>query len=245
VTMSKVDTEELQKLATEVQRAETSVAAGVQSFSQVTGPTGTTFGNTSAGAGCMNAHNQAQSAMGELLKAFDATVDADAQRLTMALRLYQQKDAESADNLLAANRDRLDIISTQLSVDKKDGKDLTQAQAGQINKLNSVTNDYQNTVIAGDFNAAQGDPKNFNPANANTNPKDAFGNLGAQGFDTRAGVLNDHGGAHGRNGTSLSGYEIDHVMQRGVGNSGAQRWATTEEESDHDGQIVDTTIANW
>jgi hypothetical protein len=233
VRTSKVDIEEVQKLATEVRRAETSVAEGVKGFARAAAPTGTTFGNTGAAAGCMNAHNQTQSTMGALLKAFDATIDADAQRLTLALQVYRQTDAEAADQLLEVNRNRLDVISTQLTVDKKDGKDLTQAQAEQINKLNSVTGDYQNTVVAGDFNAKQVDQK------------EAFGSLGQQGYDTRAGVLYDGKGAHGRNGTSLSGFEIDHVMQRGVGNSGAERWATTEEESDHDGQIVDTTIANW
>ncbi|GAA3783807.1 hypothetical protein GCM10022225_84920 [Plantactinospora mayteni] len=247
--MSKVDFDELQHLATEVRRAQTSLSAGVQGFSgapsaapappvqftvtpnlqqRTTIPDAvTTFGNTDAGAACLSAHHQAQSTMGAVLKAFDNTIDSDAERLELALAVYRKTDAEAADRLLATKRNQLDVFSTHMST----GGEHAPQQARQINDLRTIAGDQTmgNTVVGGDFNSV---------TTGNSPSAQALRGFGGHGFDVNGGVIHD-----GRGGTSASNIPIDHVMPRGVGASDAQRWARGQ--SDHDGQRVDLTLSNW
>jgi hypothetical protein len=251
MSVSKVEIEELRGLADQVRRAHSSVEAGKDGLAKV--PTsnlqGTAFGNTPASSNCLRASHDSRVALGTALEAFSTTVDSDTERLNAALRLYQQTDAENADKFLEANRNRLDVLSTHLT--KADEPEHKQVQADQINRLGQVTGDNQNTVIGGDFNAIQDTNKpetpvanSDQPRYANTPQGRAFGNLGQQGYDTDAGFLTEPGG-EGKYGTSISDSRIDHLMPRGVGASDATRWAATEEESDHDGMVVDVRMPNW
>lgn len=170
--------------------------------------------------------------MGSLLNSLSGTVDADTERLVLALRLYQQKDAEYADELLTANRNSLDVISTQFSV-KGDANEQgigehEQAQGEQVSKAGSLAG-HDNTVLSGDFNAM---PTGDDPAARE------LARLRRQGFDTDAGDIHD-----GHGGTSASNKPIDYVMPRGAGSTEAYRWE--RKDSDHDGQVVDVTIADW
>ncbi|MCI2423648.1 hypothetical protein MOQ72_40210 [Saccharopolyspora sp. K220] len=226
---SKVDPEEVQKLADEVRRAYTSVEAGRHGFEVLPQSKPDAFGNSASGPACAQAHHAARTAMWTLLKAFSVTVDSDVERLTSALKVYRQTDAEAADQLLEATRGRLDVLSTHLS--KGDDEKQRQAQVEQINRLGQITNDHQNTVIAGDLNSSQG---GVGPHG------DAYRNLGRQGYDTDAGFIHD-----GKGGTSSTGARIDHVMPRGVGTSEATRWSTADHESDHDGIVTDIKMPNW
>lgn len=235
MTKSKVDFDELAHLADEVRRAHTSVDAGMKGFANapLVGQTGsastggwTPFGNTSAGRACVEAHRQAQQAMNEALKAFSGTVESDFERLELALALYRKTDAEAADNLLAANRNRIDIFTAQMSVGDH-GKE----QAAQIARLATLVGDQTqgNAIVTGDFNAtSSGDT----PSARNIR---GFGN---QGFDVNAGDIND-----GLGGTSLSHRKIDFVMPRGLATSETERWGRGP--SDHDGQLTDVTMPNW
>ncbi|MFC6015332.1 endonuclease/exonuclease/phosphatase family protein [Plantactinospora solaniradicis] len=238
MTTSRVDFNEVRKLGTEVRRAQSALDAGVQGFSNAPSPAtsvrqgrlpvATPFGNTSAGAACLGAQQQASSTMGGVLKAFAATVDSDAERLELALALYRTTDAEAADKLLKTNRNRVDLFSTHLSV-ADDGH--AQDQAKQITELRTMAGDQNlgNTVVAGDFNAL---------STGNSPSAQAIRDFGRQGFDVNAGDIHD-----GRGGTSASNRRIDHVLPRGVGASEATRWDRTP--SDHDGQVVDLTLSNW
>jgi hypothetical protein len=251
MSVSKVEIEELRGLADQVRRAHSSVEAGKDGLGKAPVPNiqGTAFGNTTAGPNCLRAAHDSRVALGAAVEAFSTTVDSDTERLNAALRLYQQTDAENADKFLEANRNRLDVLSTHLT--KADEPEHKQVQADQINRLGQVTGDNQNTVIGGDFNAIQDTNKSETPVGnsdqqryANTPQGRAFGNLGQQGYDTDAGFLTEPGGV-GKYGTSISDSRIDHLMPRGVGASDATRWAATEEESDHDGMVVDVRMPNW
>ncbi|WP_378733894.1 endonuclease/exonuclease/phosphatase family protein [Nocardia brasiliensis] len=230
----KVDFGEMQKLITEVRRAQSSLDAGLKAFSNGAakppmepGHT-TTFGNTGAGASCLSAHAQASEVMRTVLTAFSGAVESDAGRLAMALVLYRQMDVASADNLLQLNRNALDVFSTHLMVGGA-GKDAQ--QAAQINRLLGLAGgpSQGNTVVAGDFNAQSG---------GNSPSAQGIRNFAGQGFDVDTGKIYD-----GRGGTSQSNLPIDHVLPRGVGSSEATRWERGE--SDHDGQVVDLTMPNW
>lgn len=166
--------------------------------------------------------------MDATLKAFAKTADSDAERLELALALYRKTDADSADNLLEANRNRLDVLSTHLTLNT-DGH--AQDQAAQINRLRGLAGDQSqgNTVVAGDFNAE---------STGNSPSAQGIRNFGGQGFDVGAGDIHD-----GKGGTSASHRRIDHVLPRGVGSSEATRW--DRDQSDHDGQVVDLTLPSW
>jgi hypothetical protein len=251
---SKVDFNELQGLITQVRRAQSSLDAGVQGFSgapapgptpttislgRVGGlPTGqvslsptTTFGNTDAGATCLNAHSQARSTMDSTLQAFAKTVDSDAERLEASMAAYQKMDAESADNLLATNRNQLDILTAHIS----NPGEFADEQAQQIGRLRGLAGGPTagNTVVSGDFNSV---------SEGNSPSSRQIQQFGGQGFDVDAGDIHDGPGGSLR-GTSLSHRPIDQLMPRGVGASEAQRWARAQ--SDHDGQEVDLTLPNW
>lgn len=252
---SKVDLDELQKLATEIRRAQSSLDAGVKGFANApaASPTppsvtttiygvptqhylspSTTFGNTSAGDTCLGEHQQARSAMDSTLKAFAGTIESDAERLAMAKSTYEKVDAEQADRMLAISRNQLDILTTHLSTTGKNAE-LVGQQAEQINQLRGLVGDRStgNMVVTGDFNAQAQAPKpEFEPS------AQAIRNFGGNGFDINGGVIDD-----GRGGTSKSNLPIDHVMPRGVGAVEAQRWR--RDQSDHDGQDVDITMPNW
>lgn len=246
---SKVDFDEVRKLATEVRRAQSSLDAGVQGFANApspqpsppsqtsviagspktwTFPADTTFGNTNAGAACLSAHSQARSTMDAALRAFAKTADSDAERLESALALYRKTDADSADNILAANRNRLDVLTSHLTLNT-DGH--AQDQAAQVNRLRGLAGDVSqgNTVVSGDFNTE---------STGNSGSAQGIRAFGGQGFDVHGGDIND-----GKGGTSASHRRIDHLMPRGVGASEATRW--DRDQSDHDGQVVDLTMPNW
>jgi hypothetical protein len=251
---SKVDFHELQGLINQVRRAQSSLDAGVQGFSGAPAPTPTpttislgrtgglptgqvslspttTFGNTDAGATCLNAHSQARSTMDGTLKAFARTVDSDAERLEASMAAYKKMDAESADNLLATNRNQLDILTAHLA----NGGETANLQAAEIAKLRGLTGDPTNgnMVVSGDFNAA---------SEGNSPSAQQIQQFGKHGFDVDAGDIHDGPGGSLR-GTSLTHKPIDQLMPRGLGASEAQRWARAQ--SDHDGQEVDLTLPNW
>jgi exonuclease III len=251
MAVSKVEIEELQGLADQVRRAHSSVEAGKDGLANAPVPNlqGTAFGNTPVGPNCLRAAHDSRVALGAALEAFSTTVDSDTERLTTALRVYQQTDAENADKFLEANRNRLDVLSTHLT--KTDEPEHKQVQVDQINRLGQLTGDNQNTVIGGDFNAVQ-DTNNAKtpvansdqPSYTNKPEGQAFGNLGRQGYDTDAGFLTTPGDT-GKYGTSITDSRIDHLMPRGVGANDATRWAAEDKESDHDGIVVDVRMPNW
>jgi hypothetical protein len=246
---SKVDFDELGKLTEEVRRAKTSLDAGVQGFGnspspQPTAPTRprvmngyvlpsynipgpTPFGNTSAGESCLGQHAYARSAMDSTLKTFANTIESDYERLRTAMALYRKVDAEQADNMLAINRNQLDVLTTHLTT--PEGQENN--QAAQIKQLRDLVGGPANgsTVVTGDFNAGSA---------GNSASAGQIRDFNGQGFDVNGGQIND-----GRGGTSLTNKPIDHLMPRGVGSSPATRW--DRHPSDHDGQAVDLTMPNW
>jgi hypothetical protein len=252
MTVSKVEIDELRGLADQVRRAHSSVEAGKAGLAKAPEAklSGTAFGNTPEGPNCLRAARDSLVALGAALEAFSTTVDSDVERLTTALRVYQQTDAENADKFLEANRNRLDVLSTHLTTTGKPGHE--QAQADQIKMLGKLTGDGQNTVIGGDFNAEQHKNTSQTPVGNSDQPRysndpagRAFSDLGQQGYDTDAGYLGGDPGGKGQFGTSKSDLRIDHLMPRGVGANDATRWWATEEESDHDGMVVDVQMPNW
>jgi hypothetical protein len=247
LTLSKVDLDEVENLATQVRRAQSSLDAGVQGFSaapspalapapRLTGnalsvqmgptlPHASAFGNTSGGLACLSAHAGARSTMDATLKAFAATVDSDAERLELAVALYRKTDAENADRMLEINRNRLDVITAQLTTNEKHAHEAQ--QAAEIEALRRLAGDETagNTVVTGDFNAGP---------NASTGVR----NFERNGLDVHGGDIHD-----GVGGTSLKHRPIDYVMPRGVGAAEARRW--DRDPSDHDGQVVDLTMPYW
>jgi endonuclease/exonuclease/phosphatase (EEP) superfamily protein YafD len=189
-------------------------------------PGATTFGNTGAGATCSNAHGQAQSSMGAVLKGMANTVDADAERLEMALALYRKTEADAADELLK-KRNQLDVFSAQISNAGEHAKEQTK----EIDELRLLAGEEYvgNTVVAGDFNSV---------STGGSESAQAIREFGDNGFDVHAGDIGD-----GLGGTSLRHHPIDYLMPRGVGATPAQRW--DRDPSDHDGQVVDVTLSNW
>ncbi|RZS43232.1 hypothetical protein EV193_102211 [Herbihabitans rhizosphaerae] len=187
----------------------------------------TTFGNTSGGTECLDAHHQARSALDGALKAFAATVDSDAERLEFSMAVYRKVDADAADSFLAISRNRLDVLTTHLS---KPGPHAAE-QSAQIDRLRGLAGDPTsgNTVVTGDFNAG---------SEGNGPSARGIREFGGQGFDVDAGNIHD-----GKHGTSEYNYRIDHVLPRGVGSSEATRWHRGK--SDHDGQEVDVTLPYW
>ncbi|MFG1793280.1 endonuclease/exonuclease/phosphatase family protein [Nocardia sp. NPDC049149] len=247
-----VDIGEVQKLQTEVYRAQTALDHGLKLVGEASSTVGklgapqsqwtghnftigfaptTPFGNTFEGGSCNSAHSGAFTAATATLKAFAATVDSDAERLKLALALYKSMDAKSAEQLLRLNRNALDVYSAHMST----GGEWAGLQAGQIDRLRALIGgpNQGNTVIGGDFNAASG---------GNDPSAQAIRRFADQGVDPYAGVIHD--GPNGAPvGTSANHYPIDHVLPRGIGASEAQRWA--RDESDHDGQRVDVTLPAW
>jgi hypothetical protein len=235
VTDSKVDFDQLAHLGSEVRRAQSSLDAGVQGFAGapkvgsspfVPGSGSTAFGNTGAGATCANAHGQAQGAMGDVLQGMANTIDADAERLELALALYRKTDADAADDMLKQHN-QLDVFSAQLS----NAGPHAAEQTAEIDRLRGLAGDQTagNTVVAGDFNSG---------SSGASSSAQAIREFGDQGFDVNAGDIHD-----GKGGTSLNHHPIDFVMPRGVGASSAQRW--DRDQSDHDGQVVDVTLSDW
>ncbi|MEV4617427.1 endonuclease/exonuclease/phosphatase family protein [Asanoa sp. NPDC049573] len=233
VTDSKVDFDQLAHLGSEVRRAQSSLDAGVQGFSGAPSagspllPGGAgAFGNTGAGATCTNAQRQAQSAMGAVLQGMAKTIDADAERLEMALALYRKTEADAADEMLKKHN-QLDVFSAQLS----NAGPHAAEQTAEIDRLRGLAGDQTagNTVVAGDFNSV---------SSGTSSSAQAIREFGDQGFDVNAGDIHD-----GKGGTSYSHHPIDFVMPRGVGASSAQRW--DRDPSDHDGQVVDVTLSDW
>lgn len=245
----KVDIGELQGLMTEVRRAQSSLDHGIPLFSAAEAampmavnlgnvwgvPTGplrlgndTPFGNTTAGKALASAHQSAYGAGTDMLQAFSGTVDADAERMELALLLYRAMDDDNAEEILLNNRDRLNVLSAHLT-EHEDGH--VQDQVGQINRLLGLAGDPAdgNVVIAGDFNAN---------AKVDYPSTDALNDYTDQGLDPTAGQIDD-----GLGGTSPSHQPIDYVIPRGVGTSEAERW--DRDESDHDGQSLDVTMPSW
>lgn len=243
-----VEITELRELLKEVRRAQSSLDHGVQLFgggraampSSLRVGTGspfpaeipmgdrTPFGNTGAGKDLARTHTHAFGSGERTLDAFANTVDADAERMELAILLYRSMDAGNAENLLRQNRSSLDVLSTHLTVDS-DGHE--QDQVGQINRLLGIAGGPTdgNTIIGGDFNTNR--DRDYPGAHA-------IGGFTGQGFDPDAGRIDD-----GLGGTSASHLPIDYVMPRGVATSDAERW--DRDFSDHDGQRVDVTLPAW
>jgi hypothetical protein len=193
-------------------------------------PTVSAFGNTGAASACMSAYQQAESAMRGVMTAFGNTLDSDAERLELVVALFRQVDAEAADRMLQANRNRLDVFSAHLDTGHGDGGDARRAR--QIDRLLGLTGNSPagaGTVVAGDFNSLSTD---------GSQSAQAIRRYGTQGFDVNQGDIHD-----GRGGTSASHRRIDHLMPRGLGASEATRW--DRGQSDHDGQVVDVTLPGW
>ncbi|MFC8044469.1 hypothetical protein [Nocardia sp. NPDC057353] len=245
----KVEIGELQRLLSEVRRAQSSLDHGVQLFgggrtamprrisvgnggpfpvAEIPVGNRNPFGNTAAGKTLVSTHASTYGSGEQALGAFARTVDADGERLELAILLYRTMDADNAENLLAQNRNGLRVLSTHLTVDS-DGHE--QDQVGQINTLIDLAGgpDQGNTLVNGDFNTNR--DRDYPGAHA-------IDGFTAQGFDPDAGRIAD-----GQGGTSASNLPIDYVMPRGVATSDAERW--DRDFSDHDGQRADVTLPAW
>ncbi|GAB2678562.1 endonuclease/exonuclease/phosphatase family protein [Nocardia goodfellowii] len=239
----KVDEAQLQKLQTEIERAQGALVHGLSLMNGASvqasgieqlllGSTVTPFGNTAGGQACHSAHSEIYTGGSNTVKAFAGTVDSDAERMRMALGLYRIMDDENAENLMKLNGHVLDFLSTHLS---KSDDGFGDEQAAQINKLRGLVADLNagNVVVGGDFNAVTND---------GSPSAQAIRNFAGNGFDTDAGTIHDGpGGAPF--GTSASNRPIDHYLPRGLGTAPAERWY--REQSDHDGQRVDLTLPAW
>lgn len=233
-----MDFDEVDRLLTALRQATSVLEESAESFSagttgdswlvpDIIEPGSKMFGNTPEGSRCREAYAEDRPVMASLMSAFASTADADAERLAFAIHLFQTEDANSADSMLRAGRDRLDVFSTHIDKGDDDAR-----QAEEIDTVGRLADDPRgaNTVIAGDFNTEHdGDDR----ADA------AINNLeDDRGFDVDAGRLND-----GEGGTSSSGRYIDYIMGRGVGSTEAERW--DRDRSDHDGMTTDLTVTDW
>ncbi|MGY1901245.1 endonuclease/exonuclease/phosphatase family protein [Nocardia gipuzkoensis] len=236
------DEVQLQKLQSEVGRAQSALVHGLSILNAtpaetsglaqlLLGSSATPFGNTPGGVACHSTHSEAYTAGTNTVKAFAGTVDSDAERLKMAITLYRLMDDQNAENLLKLNPHVLDFLSTHLSKGDKDAAE----QAAQIDTLRGLVAGppFNSVVVGGDFNAVSED---------SSPSAQAIRKFAGDGFDTDAGALNDRPAGQPQ-GTSASYRPIDHVLPRGVGTTPAERW--DRDESDHDGQRVDVTLPAW
>ncbi len=232
-----MDFDEVGNLLTALRQAATTLESGSETFRANTGTTGLfdivesmvevpMFGDTAGGRSINVAYTGGQPVMATLLSAFASTTDADAERLEFAIRLFQTEDAEAADRMLRAGRDRLDVFSTHIDKGDNDSR-----QADEINTVGELADDPRsNTVIAGDFNTEH---------DGDDLADEAINNLeDERGFDVDAGRISD-----GQGGTSSEGNYIDYTMTRGVGATEATRW--DRERSDHDGIRTNVTVTDW
>ncbi|MFC9894583.1 endonuclease/exonuclease/phosphatase family protein [Nocardia sp. NPDC127579] len=238
----KVDEAELRKLQTEVVRAHGALVHGVSILNATTtapsgverlllGSSETPFGNTGGGKACHAAHSATYTQGTASMSAFAGTVDADAERMKMAIALYLIMEDANAESMLLLKGKTLDFLSAHMSL----AGDNATEQAAQIEKLRGLVADIRdgNVLVGGDLNAAM---------NGNDPSARAIQRFGWDGYDTHAGTIND--GPNGApKGTSQSYHPIDHVLPRGVGTAPATRW--DRGQSDHDGQRVDVTMPNW
>ena len=174
------------------------------------------------------AHYESKIVMDTVLPAFANTLDADVERLKVAVMLFHQTDGAAADQMLQAAKG-LDVFSAHLSTGANPQGEAN--RAGQLDTMLGQTGtDAGASIVAGDFNNS--------PTGGDTPFGQSLNRYGQHGYDVHAGDLND-----GQGGTSASHLPIDYVMPRGVGSSTATRWG--RDQSDHDGQVVDVTIADW
>ncbi|GIH03767.1 hypothetical protein Rhe02_18340 [Rhizocola hellebori] len=232
-----MDFAEVDTLLATLRQATTTLEGGAQTFRANTSTGGLfdileslieapMFGNTAGGRSLGLAYSSCQPVMAALLEAFTATSDADGERLEFAIRLFQTEDADAADRMLRAGRDRLDVFSTHVDKGDDDAR-----QAEEINTIGELADDPRsNTIVSGDFNTEH---------SGDDLADDAINSLGEdRGFDVDAGRIDD-----GHDGTSSGGKFIDYTMTRGVGSTEATRW--DHERSDHDGIRTDVTVTDW
>jgi hypothetical protein len=236
---------ELGRLSAEVAGAGGMMAEGQTTAASVDPVEGATFGNTPSAIACYSAFCDAKEAAKTAYDNLVAALAADTARLGQVITLFQQTDEATADHMVAAGPQTLTVMS------------------GHVHSGNTLADDYirgeQLRTMAGHAAGVTGpavigfDGNENNGANFGSLRGDTLGGLPTSAHDednysarSLAG-FGDIGytdlAPHGPTSNDGEGQQIDHI--RASGPAGGNARVVDGGPSDHHGQTVDVTLAEW
>ncbi|WP_203990157.1 hypothetical protein [Virgisporangium aurantiacum] len=237
--------DELGRLSAEVAAAGDTMAGGQTTAGSVDPVEGATFGNTPGAIACYSAFCDAKETAKTAYDNLVSALAADTARLDQVITLFQQTDEATADSMVAAGPQSLTVMS------------------GHVHSGNKLADDYlrgeQLRTMAGHASTVTGPALLGFDGNENTGA-----NFGSLREDTRTGLPagatdDDNYSARALTGFGEIGYtdlaptgatsndgegqQIDHIRASGLAGTNAR--VVDGGPSDHQGQTVDVTVAEW